>query len=192
MDDLLDLNVFTRYIVVDVEATCWAEDAPAQSEVIEIGAVAVEVGTGPLDEFQTFVRPRLQPTLSDFCTQLTTIRQADVDSAPAFPEAYGNFRLWADAFSPFILTSWGNYDHKQLKRDCDLHSIPYTIHSHVNLKAAFAAIMGCKKCGMSKALRKLGIPLQGTHHRGVDDARNIARILEYLLEATRGSEEGHD
>lgn len=31
------------------------------------------------------------------------------------------------------------------------------------------------------ALQLLGIPLEGTHHRGVDDSTNIARILRRIL-----------
>jgi inhibitor of KinA sporulation pathway (predicted exonuclease) len=30
---------------------------------------------------------------------------------------------------------------------------------------------------MEKALNKLNIPLEGTHHRGIDDAKNIAKIF---------------
>jgi inhibitor of KinA sporulation pathway (predicted exonuclease) len=36
---------------------------------------------------------------------------------------------------------------------------------------------------MAQALRLLGLPLEGTHHRGSDDARNIARIAQVLLPA---------
>ncbi len=36
---------------------------------------------------------------------------------------------------------------------------------------------------MARALARLGIPLEGTHHRGIDDARNIARILPYAVAA---------
>jgi inhibitor of KinA sporulation pathway (predicted exonuclease) len=36
---------------------------------------------------------------------------------------------------------------------------------------------------MAGALRQLGIPLAGTHHRGIDDARNIAKILPYAIQA---------
>jgi len=35
--------------------------------------------------------------------------------------------------------------------------------------------------GMAQALKELGLPLEGTHHRGIDDARNIAHILHRLL-----------
>jgi len=30
-------------------------------------------------------------------------------------------------------------------------------------------------------LALLDIPLEGTHHRGVDDANNIAKILRWIL-----------
>jgi inhibitor of KinA sporulation pathway (predicted exonuclease) len=38
-----------------------------------------------------------------------------------------------------------------------------------------------KEVGMSGALRQLGFEIEGTHHRGVDDARNIAKILNWVL-----------
>ena len=33
---------------------------------------------------------------------------------------------------------------------------------------------------MAQALEHLGMELQGTHHRGIDDARNIAAIYRYM------------
>lgn len=39
--------------------------------------------------------------------------------------------------------------------------------------------------GMDEALRMAGLPLEGTHHRGVDDAWNIAALLAWLLRAHR-------
>jgi inhibitor of KinA sporulation pathway (predicted exonuclease) len=34
---------------------------------------------------------------------------------------------------------------------------------------------------MAAALRRVGLPLRGTHHRGIDDARNIARLLPWIV-----------
>jgi len=34
---------------------------------------------------------------------------------------------------------------------------------------------------MSGVLKKLGLQLEGTDHRGIDDARNIARIVQAVL-----------
>lgn len=33
---------------------------------------------------------------------------------------------------------------------------------------------------MAQSLEILGIELKGTHHRGIDDARNIAAIYKYI------------
>lgn len=171
-----------RYLIVDLECTCWERDPPAPHETIEIGAVVFEPGHGVLDEFQTFVAPVLKPVLSDFCRGLTSIRQSDVDGAPKFPDAFARLLTWASRHEPYMLASWGNFDHAQLQRDCALHGVEYPFERHVNIKRAFSAAMGCKPCGMDGALRKAGLSLEGTHHRGIDDAKNIARLLAYLLD----------
>ena len=36
---------------------------------------------------------------------------------------------------------------------------------------------------LTGALAQAGLPLAGTHHRGIDDARNIARLLPFALGA---------
>ena len=35
--------------------------------------------------------------------------------------------------------------------------------------------------GMKGALAMMNVPLEGTHHRGVDDARNIAKLAQIIL-----------
>lgn len=52
---------------------------------------------------------------------------------------------------------------------------------HINLKEEFASVMRVKPCGMSTALKIANLPLVGTHHRGIDDARNIARLAQLIL-----------
>jgi len=169
-------------VIVDVEATCWAEDAPSPNEIIEIGAVAYRLGQGQCDEFQTFVRPQLEPVLSPFCKDLTGIRQQNVDGAPSFPEAFDHFLCWTGDPALFTLASWGAYDHMQFRQDCALHHVPYPIERHLNLKKLCRDLLGWHKpCGMADALRRLGLPLEGTHHRGIDDARNIARIVDCMF-----------
>jgi inhibitor of KinA sporulation pathway (predicted exonuclease) len=34
---------------------------------------------------------------------------------------------------------------------------------------------------MARALQMVGLPLDGSHHRGLDDARNIAKLLPWSL-----------
>jgi inhibitor of KinA sporulation pathway (predicted exonuclease) len=37
-----------------------------------------------------------------------------------------------------------------------------------------------KRLGLAAALRHLGMGFEGSHHRGLDDARNIARIVRRI------------
>lgn len=168
-------------IIVDLEATCWRGKAPAPFEIIEIGAVAWRRGAGVIGEFQTFVKPQLS-SISEFCTELTTIRQENVDGAPPFPEAWENFREWMRGYEPFTMASWGYYDDKQFRKDCERHGIVYDIERHLNLKVAFAQLTGRRKSGLGETLAIIGLYFEGTHHRGIDDARNIARILEWMIQ----------
>jgi inhibitor of KinA sporulation pathway (predicted exonuclease) len=173
-----------RYVIVDLEATCWEKGANlAHMEIIEIGAVLLPSSDGqPISEFACFVRPIVEPVLSDFCMRLTSIQQRDVDQAEYFYTVFPDFLAWIGA-EEFTLCSWGNYDLNQFRTDCNRHGIrfPASFEQHLNLKKEFAAWKGVKRCGMKTALAILNLPLEGQHHRAIDDARNIARIARILL-----------
>lgn len=172
------------YLVVDLEATCddTGKVPRDESEIIEIGAVLVDARSlATVDELATFVRPIVHPVLTAFCTELTTITQDMVASAPLFPEAAARL---AEIGRGTLFCSWGNYDRNQLARDAERHGIaPPLGPDHWNLKQAFADRYTRRRgVGMHAALKRLGLELLGTHHRGIDDAHNIARILPYLLD----------
>jgi 3'-5' exoribonuclease 1 len=173
-----------QYIIVDLEATCWRDMQDRERmEIIEIGAVRLPSGPGPAgDEFQRFVRPVQEPVLSDFCRELTSITQPDVDAAATFPSVFGELVEWIGPL-PFTLCSWGAYDLNQFRLDCRRHAIelPATFERHINLKAEFARKFKVRPPGMSAALKIAGMGLEGTHHRGIDDARNIARLARLVL-----------
>ena len=171
-------------LVVDLEATCWGhgEHRPDEMETIEIGAVRVDPsGAEPAREFQTLVRPVRHPELSAFCRQLTTITQADVDAAETFPAAFARFVAWIGDPREVLFASWGEYDKRQFLRDCRVHGVAYPLGRHWNVKRAVARRLGRNPGGMSTILTELGLALEGVHHRGLDDARNIVRIVRAVL-----------
>jgi len=175
-----------HYLVIDLEATCCnAGSIPREeTEIIEIGAVMVDADTlAVVDEFAAFVRPQRHTKLTGFCTELTSIQQADVDSAKPLDAVLADFNQWARQYDNFLFSCWGDYDYNQMTRECRDKGIPYPFAAeHLNLKRQFAQRQGLRrKVGMAAALRKVGLPLVGTHHRGIDDARNIARLLPYIV-----------
>jgi inhibitor of KinA sporulation pathway (predicted exonuclease) len=178
-----------NFICLDLEATC---DEPRfdaeQMEIIEIGACCVDPLGNILSEFQTFIKPVVRPVLSAFCTKLTTITQPQVDAAPQFSAAMEAFEAWltecAQKFgAPDLWGSWGAYDRKQFERNAKLLDLPQPAFlsaiEHVNLKERYAKTLGLKKYspGVGKALGYYEhMRFEGTPHRGIDDARNIARL----------------
>ena len=57
---------------------------------------------------------------------------------------------------------------------------------HLNLKNVFSAAQGRRKrYGMAKALHLCGLDLVGAHHRALDDAKNIARLLPWIVGGER-------
>ncbi len=169
-----------NYIILDLEATCWKDRSlNKQNEIIEIGAVKIDAAGNSLGEFAEFVKPKLNPILSEFCKELTTINQAEIDPAESYPAVIENFKQWINQDEPYVLCSWGFYDKKQFVKDCDLHQLDKKwLKNHISLKHQYAEIKNLRKpIGMGGALKRERLKLEGTHHRGIDDARNIAKIF---------------
>ena len=173
------------YIIFDLEATCWDHREKIENtEIIEIGAVKMEPASFKIiSEFQLFVKQINNHVLSDFCIKLTSISQKKVDAAKNFNEVFLNFPNWIGKKS-FQLCSWGEYDINQLRIECKRHSIklPKRIEKkHRNLKVEFGVVFHQKPCGVSEALTRLKMNFEGVHHRGIDDAKNIARIGKVIF-----------
>lgn len=173
------------YLVIDLEATCDDKHRMPrdETEIIEIGAVLVDSGTlHAVEEWQTFVRPTVHTQLTRFCTKLTSIVQSDVDGAPGFADAIDALREFI-AGRDVLFCSWGDYDRSQLGRDAERHRVTLPLGArHFNLKLAFNERVGDgKQRGVGQALQWMGFRFEGTAHRGIDDARNIARLLAFAL-----------
>ncbi|WP_433517645.1 exonuclease domain-containing protein [Nonomuraea sp. CA-143628] len=173
--------------VVDVEATCWeGQPPPGQvSEIIEIGLTVVDLRAGErLAKHRLLVRPA-RSRVSPFCTELTGLTQTEVDGGLPFAEAC---RALAARHQTALLpwASWGDYDRNQFTRQCHQTGTEYPFcRRHTNAKVAFTVSNGLRRRpGMAQALMMAGLPLEGRHHRGDDDAWNIAALVLHL--ARRG------
>jgi inhibitor of KinA sporulation pathway (predicted exonuclease) len=173
--------------VVDVEATCWdGEPPPGQvHEIIEIGLTVVDLDRGErVGRHRILVRPA-RSSVSAFCTELTGLTGAEVATGVGFAEACrllavehrAGERPWA---------SWGDYDRHQFTRQCRASGARYPFgQHHTNAKAVFTEAHGLRRRpGMAGALEFAGLPLEGRHHSGEDDAWNIAALVLGL--AARG------
>jgi inhibitor of KinA sporulation pathway (predicted exonuclease) len=177
-------------LVIDVESTCWDGGYPphgAANDIIEIGLVPLELATGHrLEKRSILVKPE-RSRVSPFCTELTTLTQEQVDGGLLFKDAcriledeyLSQERLWA---------SFGDYDRRQFEKQCRDQGVRYPFGpSHLNGKTHFAITRGLPtEVGLPQAMALMKLKLDGTHHRGDDDAWSIAAVLWELLKKARG------
>ena len=173
-----------KILVVDLEATCWESEPPngESSEIIEIGLCVLDVATGERTDTQGILVKPERSALSDYCQKLTTITPDMLTGAPSFAEACA---LLVERFDSTRRTwaSYGDFDRIKLMQQCEDWGVPYPFgRSHINVKNLFALQQGLsKEVGLQEATALIGLPFEGTIHRGVDDAWNIAAVLNRVL-----------
>lgn len=181
------------YLVLDFEATCNTVNAPDYPhEIIEFPAVLVSSKNKAIvDTFQSYVRPEINPALSDFCIQLTGISQAIVDAADTFPVVLQKFEEWMAQHGlhsqhKCIIVTDGPWDMAQFFHgQCKIAGVKYPSWAKrwLNIRKAFRNYYKKKMHYNLKAmLETLGLEFEGRPHCGLDDARNIARILLVLMD----------
>lgn len=181
-------------LVLDFEATC---DDPVQTlpqEIIEFPIQMVNLTTLETEAtFHFFTKPRINPKLSEFCTELTGITQDIIDAAPDLGEIVALADHWletnrlglepAGGMRSFLPLICGDWDLNHLRRECLFKGIeaPRWARTYCNVKYAYEAAMGTRKLGMPRMLEGLNFELEGHHHSGIDDSANIAKIAVDLV-----------
>lgn len=87
---------FSNLLVLDFEATCDKAGSNFKpQEIIEFPCAVLSTKDWEVkDVFHEYIRPRVNPELTDFCIELTGIVQGSVDGQPLFPEVFEKFDSW--------------------------------------------------------------------------------------------------
>ena len=167
--------------IIDLEATCWeGAESPEDSrqEIIEIGLAVVSVREKEIQKTESILVEPVQSEVSKFCEELTSLTQERLEEEgisfyKAKKELYENYDSDARPFA-----SWGNFDRRAFKRDCKVKNVGYPFCTHMNVKTldAWEAELKNEK-GLRTAMRRRNLEFEGEHHRGEDDAYNVAKVL---------------
>lgn len=184
------MNPISLINVIDVEATCWRGEAPPNqvSEIIEVGLCVLNPKTLEVGPARSVLVTPVDSEVSAFCTELTTLtdeklRAEGIEFSAAITWLrtihHAKARIWA---------SYGDYDRKAFVKNCTTRGVDYPFGPrHINVKTLVSLAFGWEyEYGMAATLERLGLPLLGTHHRGGDDAHNIALVLAEILRSARG------
>ena len=171
--------------IIDFEATCSkGKEVPfKEMEIIEFACIVIDRELQEIGRFDRFVKPVRHPTLTEFCTNLTTITQEQVDSGSKFSEVLLDFSKFIKPFDP-LFASWGRYDKNQLIKDCTYHEVEYPFDDeHLDIKRWVPQFYNFSRPkGIGRMLKRLRLKFEGTPHRGIDDVHNIVRILKQTRE----------
>jgi inhibitor of KinA sporulation pathway (predicted exonuclease) len=183
-------------VVFDLEWTSWEGAAgrgwsgPGEfQEIVQIGAVRLD-GSSLAERaaFEILVRPSLNPTLSRYFTDLTGIRQEDVDRAGLpFPDAARRFASFVGRDATGLY--FNGADGLVFSANCGLHrmSSPLGETLFFNLRPFIVECLGIAEPFVSAELpARLGQPPAGAAHQGLADARAVAGALRRLAEEEAG------
>jgi inhibitor of KinA sporulation pathway (predicted exonuclease)/ASC-1-like (ASCH) protein len=180
---------YDYYLVIDFEASGVVPQS-SEWEIVEFPIVVVDATRLQIlsNEFHRFVRPTTNPQLSRQCIENCGIKQSDVDAASPIDVVVGEAIAWLRELnigSNLAVVTCGDYDlGTALRVESQRKSfhLPDWLCKWINIKVPFASQFG-KTIGMKGMLSHLKLILDGRHHCGRDDARNIAKIVIELLKA---------
>jgi len=184
---------YPHLVVLDFEATCLENTKIVPQEIIEFPSVLINTSTLEIeDQIQIYVKPVHNPQLSPFCKQLTGIQQQWVDDGVLFEEAYQRYNKWLEEKGlltnpeSFIIITCGDWDLKtmlpgQLQLQPKTPRLPH-FQKWINVKKLFSKCYQSHAPGMVGLLNYFQLDLEGKHHSGIDDCKNIARIVLRMLQ----------
>lgn len=192
--------LFPYVCILDFEATCEKDVKYFDNEIIEFPSVLLEYNydlQNPsyknINEFQQYCRPLLKPVVSKFCFELTGITQKIVDNGNNFPTVLEKHHNWLRNATPdiniddninVIIITCGHWDLGTVMiNECKKWNlIPPKIYcQYINIKDIFDDFYKAKSEGMANMLNFLNIVLEGRHHSGLDDCKNIAKIFQRII-----------
>ena len=189
MFDLLE-----KIVIFDTEFTTW-EGAMERGwsgpnehrEIVQIGALLAETENfTELDSFNVFVKPKINPKLSEFFIELTGIAQEMVDDKGIdFKDALEKFHRFA---RDYPLYSWGGTgDPAVIRENCEMNSIafPFEEARFFSSSAVFET-RGVSTEGYTSGtiVKALGKEVHQRGHNALNDVRTTLEGLKQLKKAT--------
>ncbi|TVU10695.1 hypothetical protein EJB05_44239, partial [Eragrostis curvula] len=105
-----------------------------------------------------------------------------------FEDWMGNHNLWSKeqggSLNSAAFVTCGNWDLKtKVPEQCRVSKmkLPTYFMEWINLKDIYLNFYNRRATGMMTMMRQLEMPIVGSHHLGIDDSKNIARVVQRML-----------
>lgn len=170
------------------------------SEITHFPSVLVRLdgrNSKVLDEFSQYVRPTLNPLLTQFSIELTAITQEMVDNSNPLPKVMEDYMSWlrqhglvnrdGERLGRWGFCTWSDADiGSQLTSELRYKhmAIPPCFDKWVDLKPLYRQHYRKETNGLQRSVEALGIPFKGRAHDGLVDSQNTAAIVLHMVQGS--------
>ncbi|GAV85440.1 LOW QUALITY PROTEIN: hypothetical protein CFOL_v3_28876, partial [Cephalotus follicularis] len=206
MDDPIHLEKFNHNCSMDLQVNADdLEHKPSQDfdfflvldlegkvEILEYPVLVLDAKTLDIVDFHRFVRPtamseqRINQYIEGKYWKFRVNRCATCSSITFSLNIWSlkqwlNFSLLTFPCSNFISGDWDLKTKVPEQCKVSMIKLPPYFMEWINIKDAYSNFYWTEVSGMRTMLNHSNIPLQGSHHLGIDDTKNIARVLQRML-----------
>ena len=179
--------------VLDFEATCTDKNEFSKNtmEIIEFPSMLYKVMNNDVvyvSEFRKYVKPTINPKLTEFCIELTKITQEIVDNSDTFDIVYNQHIDWIHEHVPagerLIFATCGHWDlSTMLPRELENKKLKYNniYNRYINIKDEFKNFYNIQAGSMQHMMKILKIPIIGQLHSGYDDTKNMSKVIIKMI-----------
>lgn len=176
-----EMNPISREFEVDRDL--------CRSEVIQIGAVALDGHDQLMGEYDQMVKPQFSHSVAPKIYRLTGITSDMLEEAAGFEQAIKEFAVWCDHISGdhvYELYAWSDNDLIQLQQEMLVKDLTYFFdHKFMNVWTDYQYIFGellglSAAMSLDKAVQALDIDFTGNQHNALSDALNTSKLYQLV------------
>ena len=197
-----DLGRYRYVLCLDVEFTCWENslrdgwpDPKYPPEILQIGLVGYDnITEETISEYVSFVRPVMNPVLSDYCKHLLRLSQQTIDRAPNLAAVFNEIRnfLLDYRLESCCLCSFGT-DPIRIFEDAGRQKLldPFDSFTWLDLYSEASKVLSViAERGSERLAVRQRLKLTESLHRhdALDDARDVKLLLDALNRAYLNSD----
>uniref|UniRef100_A0ACD5WZ36 Uncharacterized protein n=1 Tax=Avena sativa TaxID=4498 RepID=A0ACD5WZ36_AVESA len=176
-------------------------DLEGKVEILEFPVVMIDAHSMEfIDSFHRFVRPtgmseqRIGEYIEGKYGKFGVDRVWHDTAIPfgevlrEFEDWIGGHKLWkqkqGESLNSAAFITCGNWDLKtKVPEQCKVSKLklPSYFMEWINLKDIYLNFYNRRATGMMTMMRELEIPIVGSHHLGIDDTKNITRVVQRML-----------
>jgi len=158
------------------------EKTKAPFEIIQIGAVKLDLEFNTVGTLNRYVKPTLYTGISPFITELTGITTERLQSGEQFTEVYNDFAEFT-AGTDSIFCTWGMSDIKELFSSANRYRLNSKLlpASFINIQpyvSIFFKLPSKRLLRLEHAVKALNLPINCAFHNAFNDAFYTAEILK--------------